>query len=73
MSSQNWRRVTGSTPPVGSSRNTMLGSWKMANEKASFCFQPRGNDFTIVFLSDAKPSSSSSSVIFSFTRLRGMP
>ena len=40
MSRQNWRRDSGSTPPVGSSRNTIGGSWRMAQPSASRCRQP---------------------------------
>jgi hypothetical protein len=48
MSSQNWRRVTGSTPLVGSSRKTMVGRCRRATEKASFWRQPRGSALTRV-------------------------
>ena len=44
--SQNWRRVMGSTPPVGSSRNTISGLCMVATMKASFCLHPSGNAFT---------------------------
>ena len=39
--------MAGSTPPVGSSKKTILGLWKIETEKASFCFQPKGSDFNI--------------------------
>ena len=35
ISSQNLRRVTGSTPPVGSSRKSTPGRWIVAAEKAN--------------------------------------
>ena len=38
--------VIGSTPLVGSSRNTMRGWWRSATENASFCRQPSGIDRT---------------------------
>ena len=57
MSSQNCRRVTGSTPPVGSSRKTTFGSWKIDTENESFCFHPNGNDFTSTSRSLSKPNS----------------
>ena len=40
MRSQNCRRDSGSTPPVGSSRNTMGGWWRMAQPSASRWRQP---------------------------------
>ena len=42
MSRQNWRRDSGSTPPVGSSRKTIGGSWRIAQPSASRCRQPPG-------------------------------
>ena len=40
MRLQNWRRDSGSTPPVGSSRKTIGGSWRMAQPSARRCRQP---------------------------------
>ena len=40
MSVQNWRRDSGSTPPVGSSRKTIGGSWRIAQPSARRCRQP---------------------------------
>ena len=40
MSRQKRRRDSGSTPPVGSSRNTIGGSWRIAQPSASRCRQP---------------------------------
>src|ERR1043166_5164883 len=40
MCSQNRRRDAGSTPAVGSSRNTRSGPWVVAQARASRCFQP---------------------------------
>ena len=40
MSSQKRRREAGSTPPVGSSRKTIRGSWRTAQPRARRCFQP---------------------------------
>jgi hypothetical protein len=37
---QNWRRETGSTPVVGSSKNSTWGSWIRVQARASFCFIP---------------------------------
>ena len=37
---QNWRRDSGSTPPVGSSRKTIGGSWRIAQPSARRCRQP---------------------------------
>ena len=39
-SSQNWRRDSGSTPVVGSSRISRSGSWIRAQHRQSFCFMP---------------------------------
>ena len=30
----------------------MSGRWNVATEKANFCFHPKGNDLTIVFLDE---------------------
>src|SRR5882672_10587176 len=38
--SQNSRRLTGSTPAVGSSRKRRGGSWMVAQASATRCFQP---------------------------------
>ena len=40
MRSQNSRRLTGSTPAVGSSRKSSGGSWIVAHASATRCFQP---------------------------------
>ena len=40
ISSQNWRRDSGSTPVVGSSRISRSGSWIRAQHRHSFCFMP---------------------------------
>src|SRR3972149_4846457 len=40
--SQNWRRASGSTPEVGSSRNRTRGSWRMAPASARRCRIPSG-------------------------------
>ena len=40
MSRQNWRRDSGSTPPVGSSRKRIGGSWRIAQPSASRWRQP---------------------------------
>ena len=37
---QNCRRDSGSTPPVGSSRKTIAGSWRIAQPSARRCRQP---------------------------------
>ena len=45
----------------------------MLSEKASFCFQPNGSEPTIVFLSDSKPNSFRSKVVFSLIAWVLMP
>ena len=40
INSQNWRRDSGSTPVVGSSRIKRSGSWINAQHRPSFCFIP---------------------------------
>ena len=40
MSAQNWRRESGSTPVVGSSRMSRSGSWTSAPQSPTFCFIP---------------------------------
>src|ERR1035438_4279964 len=42
MRSQNWRRVMGSTPEVGSSRKITGGLWRTAQPSARRCFHPPG-------------------------------
>jgi hypothetical protein len=37
---QNWRRESGSTPVVGSSRTSRSGSWTSAPHSPTFCFMP---------------------------------
>lgn len=73
MSSQNLLRETGSTPPVGSSRNTTRGRWKIAMENDNFCFHPSGSDFTKVCFSGRKSSCSSISSVREGISLEPMP
>ena len=59
MRSQNRRRDSGSTPPVGSSRNTIGGSCRMAQPSASRCRQPPGRSRVSVFSRPSSPAISS--------------
>src|SRR5207248_3972616 len=52
---QKARRASGSTPEVGSSRNSTLGSCITAAPKATRCFQPPGKLLVICFSRPRKP------------------
>src|SRR3989344_5733600 len=62
---------TGSTPAVGSSRYTTLGSWINAIAILKRRFIPPDNDSETAFLFCSMPTSLSNSGIFSFISLLG--
>ena len=59
ISRQNCRRDSGSTPPVGSSRNTIGGSWRIAQPSARRWRQPPGRSRVSVCSRPRRPAISS--------------
>mmetsp|Transcript_37688 Transcript_37688/g.63426 ORF Transcript_37688/g.63426 Transcript_37688/m.63426 type:complete len:286 (+) Transcript_37688:679-1536(+) len=73
MTSQLMRRLYGSIPLVGSSRNTTLGLPRKAMERDSLRFCPPDSDDTNESVFSSRPTSCSSSVISWSTYCGGMP
>ena len=73
MSVQNWRRESGSTPVVGSSRMSRSGSWTSAPHSPTFCFIPPESLPAGRSANGPSPVASSSSLIAVLALRGGQP